>query len=96
MKPSISVGETFGRLKEGGIEDDAQHVVGDAVDAEVAARAAGQCAGEHLGDDAQAIPLVPAEWKDRAGRRGVKRLRVVGRLALAVEDATVGDLRRPC
>ena len=61
--------------KNGGVEDDAQHVVGHAVDAEVAARAAGQSAGEHLGDDAQAIPFVSAEGKDRAGRRGVKRLR---------------------
>ena len=37
-------------MKNGRVEDDAQHVVGDAVDAEVAARAAGECTGEHLGD----------------------------------------------
>ena len=34
-----------------------------------------------------------AEWKDRSGRRGVKRLGVVGRPAVAVEDAALGNLR---
>ena len=48
--------------------------------------------GEHLGDDAQTISLVPAQRQDRAGRRGVERLGVVGRPAVAVEDAAVGDL----
>ncbi len=92
MKRVDLCGEAVGRLKDSGVEDDAQHVVGDAVDAEVAARAAGQGTGKHLGDDAQAISFVPAHGKDRAGRRSIKRLGVVGRLALAVEDAAVGDI----
>ena len=85
------LGESIRRLKYGGVEDDAQHVVGHPVDAEVAAAAAGQSAGENLGDDAQAIALVPAEWQDRPGGRGVKRLGIVGRPALGVEDAAVRD-----
>ena len=41
MKSPISWAKPSADWKNAGVEDDAQHVVGDAVDAEVAARAAG-------------------------------------------------------
>ena len=75
-------GETLRRLQNCGVEDDAQHVVGNPVDAEMAARPAREGPGEHLGQDAQAITFVTPERKDRSGRRRIERLRVVSRPAV--------------
>src|SRR5262249_51999811 len=76
---------------EGGVDEDAEHAVGDAGFLWVAAAAAGERAGEHLGDDAEGVALVAAHRQDGARRRAVQRLRVVGRPAVAVEHAVVGQ-----
>ena len=61
-------GKRVGGYEHGGVEDDTQHVVGHTINPEVAARPARECAGEHLGQHAQAVSLVPAERQD--GSRG--------------------------